>query len=119
MDTVDVRRANHWFHIPLQIIGLGFCLYFYFHVPKSGKALLILSAIVAVMMLMDMSTVHKGVYVAVRSRLRTHERACCKIPWPLFRILHGDAPGSRFHRYIKASVISPRSNAFLKPFRFL
>jgi len=40
MGATEDKPANHWFHIPLQAIGAAFCVYFYFNVPKSGKALL-------------------------------------------------------------------------------
>src|SRR5437667_7462803 len=65
MCAVELKPANHWFHFSLQAIGIFFCSYFYFHLPKSGKALLVLGAMVAIMMLMDMRPLHKGIYVAV------------------------------------------------------
>ncbi|SRR6266487_1145653 len=65
MCAAEVKPAYHWFHVPLQSIGIFFCVYFYFHLPKSGKALLLLGGIVAVMMLMDMRPVHKGIYVLI------------------------------------------------------
>jgi hypothetical protein len=61
----QARPANHWFHFPLHIVGIAFCLYWYFYLPKSGKALLALGALVAIMMLMDMRPVHKGICVAI------------------------------------------------------
>jgi hypothetical protein len=65
MDETQSKPANHWFHFPLQAIAIAFCVYFYFYLPKSGKPLLVLSAVVAVMMLMDMRPLHKGIYVAI------------------------------------------------------
>lgn len=65
MEDVARKPTNHWFHFSLQAIGILFCVYFYFHLPQSGKALLIMGGIVAVMMFMDMRPLHKGIYVAV------------------------------------------------------
>jgi len=62
---VEIKPANHWFHLPLQVIGIFFCVYFYFHLPSSGKALLILGAMSAIMMFMDMRPMHKGIYVLI------------------------------------------------------
>jgi len=59
------KPANHLFHFSLQAIGIFFCVYYCLHLPKSGKALLILGGIVAIMMLMDMRPLHKGIYVAI------------------------------------------------------
>ena len=65
MCAAENKPANRWFHIPIQSVGVFFCVYFYFHVPKSGKALLLLGGIAAVMMLMDMRPLHKGIYISI------------------------------------------------------
>src|SRR5260370_11128809 len=65
MCGAENKPANRWFHIPIQSVGVFFCVYFYFHVPKSGKALLLLGGIAAVMMLMDMRPLHKGIYISI------------------------------------------------------
>jgi hypothetical protein len=61
----EIKPSNHWFHIPLQAIGIFYCVYFHFHLPSSGKALLILGGVVAIMMLMDMRPIHKSVYILI------------------------------------------------------
>jgi hypothetical protein len=62
---VEDKPANNWFHFPLEAVGILFCVYFYFHLPGSGKALLVLGAMAAIMMLMDMRLIHKGMYVLI------------------------------------------------------
>jgi hypothetical protein len=59
----EIRPANHWFHFPLQAIALYFCVRFYFHLPSSNKALLILGGMAALMVRMDMKPLHKGIYI--------------------------------------------------------
>lgn len=63
--TAGVKRANHWFHVPILLVGLCFVVYWYFHVPTPSKALLLLSAIVALMMLLEMRPIHKGFYITL------------------------------------------------------
>jgi len=59
---VEVKPANDWFHIPLQVTAGLFCVYWYFHLPSPNKAVLAMATMVALMMLMDMKPLHKGIY---------------------------------------------------------
>ena len=60
---MEAKSANHWFHIPWQIIVASFCVYWYWHPPAPNKAVLILTGVTVVMALLDMSKGHKAVYL--------------------------------------------------------
>jgi hypothetical protein len=62
---METKPANHWFHIPWQIVVAAFCLYWYWHPPAPNKAVLILTGITVVMALLEMSKVHKAVYLVL------------------------------------------------------
>jgi hypothetical protein len=62
---MESKPANHWFHIPWQIVVAAFCLYWYWHPPAPNKAVLILTGITVVMALIEMSKVHKAVYLVL------------------------------------------------------
>ncbi len=56
-------QGNHWFHIPAQLVVLGFCIYWYFHLPLPNKAVLILTGVTVVMALLEMRPTNKAVYL--------------------------------------------------------
>jgi hypothetical protein len=56
-------EGNNWFHVPVQIVVLGFCVYWYFHLPLPTKAVLILTGVTVVMALLEMHPTHKAVYL--------------------------------------------------------
>ena len=62
---METKPANHWFHIPWQILVAAFCLYWYWHPPAPSKAVLILTGVTVVMALLDMSKAHKAVYLVL------------------------------------------------------
>jgi hypothetical protein len=65
MEKAENRHGNYWFHVPIIVIGSGFAIYWYLRVPSPGKALLVLSAIVAVMMFLEMRPLYKALYVVL------------------------------------------------------
>src|SRR5713226_9097505 len=78
-DPKTIRLRHHLFHTLWQVTAMSFCVFWYFHVPKSSKALLVLAGVAALMMLMDMHPVHKAIYVVVViSLILTENRAIDK-----------------------------------------
>ncbi len=65
MCAAENKPRNNLFHFTLQGIVALLCVCFYIHSPRSGKALVVLAFMVAVMMLVDMRPVHKGFYIAI------------------------------------------------------
>jgi len=57
------KRPTHWFHIPVQLVVFGFCIYWYSHPPVPNKAVLILTGITVVMALLEMHPSHKAIYL--------------------------------------------------------
>ncbi len=57
------KRRTHWFHIPAQLVVLGFIVYWHFHLPAPNKAVLILTGVTVVMALLDMRPSHKAIYL--------------------------------------------------------
>ena len=61
--TTENKSFPHLFHFSLQVICIAFWIYWLVHLPKSGKAVLLLGAMAALMMLVDMHPIHKAVYI--------------------------------------------------------
>jgi len=59
---VEVKPASHWLNIPLQIAAAIFCVLWYFHLPSPNKAVLAMATMVALMMLIDIKPLHRGIY---------------------------------------------------------
>lgn len=53
------------FHSATLIVAGAFCVYWYVRVPEAGKALLVLGAVAAIMMLVEMRPLHKALYIAL------------------------------------------------------
>jgi hypothetical protein len=62
MCAAEAKAANHWFHIPLQTTAAIICVFWYFHLPSPNKAVLAMATMVALMTLMNMKPLHKGIY---------------------------------------------------------
>jgi hypothetical protein len=59
------KPVPHWFHFPLQIIVVGFVLYWHWKLPLPNKAVLALAAVAALMVLAEMRPIHKAIYVVL------------------------------------------------------
>jgi hypothetical protein len=63
MCPAETKPANHWYHISLAVIFAGLWAYWrLYRFPPPNKAVLAMAAMVALMMLVDMKRVHKGIY---------------------------------------------------------
>jgi hypothetical protein len=59
----NAKPVPHWFHFSLQAIAAAFVLYWYKNVPLPNKAILLLAAVAALMLLADVRPIHKAIYV--------------------------------------------------------
>ncbi|MFZ0636299.1 MAG: hypothetical protein WA755_05570 [Candidatus Acidiferrales bacterium] len=56
------KPVPHWFHFGLQLVVVGFVLYWHRNVPAPNKAVLALAACAALMVFAEMRPVHKAIY---------------------------------------------------------
>ena len=65
MGALSRRAPGRRFHVPIQITILVFCAYWHWHVPLPNKAVLCLGGVAAIMALVEMRPLHKGIYFAL------------------------------------------------------
>ena len=54
MPEPKIGWKSHAYHATLLVASFTFCVYWFFHLPKSGKALLVLGGVAALMLLADL-----------------------------------------------------------------
>jgi hypothetical protein len=78
-ESAKAIPKRHWFHVPIQVVVGGLCLYWYWHIPVPNKAVLWLGGVAALMALVEMRPLHKAAYfLLVTALIFTENRAIDK-----------------------------------------